>query len=188
MRFRILHYDTLDSTNALIRALAQEGASEGTVVTAAYQTRGRGRFNRKWISRRGENLLFSILLRPNMKTCSASIVTHLAARSVQEVLIKNFDLPAKLKRPNDVLIHSKKIAGVLTEAITHGHRLEYMIVGIGLNVNSKPAGIPKTATSIRIETQKKARIDRTQILNDILSVFRHHYGHVLKNGVFAAFP
>ena len=183
MNFRILYYNTLDSTNNLARALAEEGASEGTVVVAEYQTRGRGRFKRHWTARRGENLLFSILLRPKLNTSSASIITHLAARSVQEVLKKRFNLPTKLKRPNDVLIGSKKVSGILTESITQASRVEYMIVGIGLNVNSARAGIPRTATSIRIETSGKA--DRNQILNELLAYFAERYRYTSQNGTFA---
>ena len=173
MNFRILHYETVHSTNNLARELAGEGAGEGTVVCADYQTRGRGRFKRRWVSTRGRNLLFSIILRPHFPASSASIVTHVAAKAVQEVLKEKFGLDARLKRPNDVLIGKKKIAGILTESCGAGSRLDYMVVGIGLNVNSTARQIPKRATSVFIET--KAPQDLNTALNYLLIAFGGRY-------------
>ena len=173
MRFRTLHYKTLDSTNNLAIHFAREGASEGTVIVSEYQTHGRGRFNRRWSSPRGKNLLFSILLRPNLKSSSASILTHVAAQSVADVLKQKFNLPVKLKRPNDVLVGGKKIAGILTESSAYYHRVVYVAVGIGLNVNTSCKELPRTATSIYAETNQKA--EKTKILDEILEVFKMKY-------------
>lgn len=179
MRFRILHYETLDSTNNLALHLAREGAHEGTVVAADFQTKGRGRFKRRWISPKGKGLLFSIILRPQLKTSAASILTHLTARSVAEVLKTSFELPVKLKRPNDVLVNGKKIAGILTESSGNHHQLEYVVAGIGLNLNMKPKELLRTATSVYIET-KKAVKDKEELLAKILSSFRSKYEAVTK--------
>lgn len=173
MRFRILHYRTLDSTNDLALEFAREGAREGTVVYAEYQKRGRGRFKRRWLSPRGTGLLFSIILRPKMKMSSASIITHWAAQSVAEVLRKRFNLPAQLKRPNDILVGGKKIAGILTESSGTGQKLEHVVVGIGVNVNTTRAKLLKSATSINLEFGKKVVND--EVLLDILSAFRAKY-------------
>lgn len=178
MNFRILHYETVDSTNNLARELAAEGAREGTVVLADYQTRGRGRFKRRWVSSRGKNLLCSIILRPHFLASSASIVTHLAAKAVQDVLVNHFKLHAKLKRPNDVLVGEKKIAGILTEASGSGHRLDHLIVGVGLNVNGTKKQIPSRATSILIETSRLA--DLNEVMNYLLIAFRERYKMVSK--------
>ena len=173
MRFRILHYDILDSTNNLAIAFAREGAEEGTVVCAEYQTHGRGRFNRRWVSPRGKNLLFSIILRPKLTSSEAPILTQWAAQSVAEVLKRHFKLQAKLKRPNDVLVGSKKIAGILTESSAYHHRLEYVVVGFGINVNVKGGKLFKTATSVYLETGKEAEKDK--ILLEVLEAFRSKY-------------
>ena len=101
---------------------------------------------------------------------SAAMITHLAARAVQDVLKNDFQLPATLKRPNDVLVRHKKIAGILTEASAHHDRVSYVIVGMGLNVNSKAASIPKRATSIACETKKASDIDK--VLESVLIHFR----------------
>jgi len=173
MRFRILHYENIDSTNNLARTLALEGAKEGTVVWADYQSHGRGRFKRRWVSARRKNLLFSLILRPRIRTGSAAILTHLAARAVQDVLVRDFGFRATLKRPNDVLVNKKKIAGILTESSSAGSGIEFMVVGIGLNVNSKRSSIPKAATSILLETGKEESVAR--ILEDLLVSFRERY-------------
>ncbi len=173
MRFRILYYKTLDSTNDLAICFAREGAREGTVVVSDYQTHGRGRFRREWKSPRGKGLLFSVILRPNLKSSSASILTHLAAQSIADVLKQKFNLPAKLKRPNDVLIGNKKIAGILAESSAYHHRLEYVVVGIGLNVSTSRKELLKAATSIYIET--KRRVEKGEVLVAILEAFKAKY-------------
>ncbi len=172
MAFRILHYDTLDSTNNLALAFAKERAEEGTVIVAEYQTKGRGRFHCSWVSPRGKGLLFSIILRPSLPASSVSILTHLAAKSVAEVLEEDFDLPAKLKKPNDVLVNGKKIAGILTESSSVQKRIDHVIVGIGLNVISGQSSF-KGSTSIALETNQKP--DKGKILGRILSVFWAKY-------------
>ncbi len=179
MNFRILHYDTLDSTNNLAISFARDSASEGTVITADFQTKGRGRFERTWLSPKGKGLLFSIILRPKLKVSEAPILTHLAAQSVLEVLASNFDLPSKLKKPNDVLVQDKKICGILTESSAVKQKLDYVVVGVGLNVNSATKDLLKTATSIFIETKKK--VDQEPLLLDILERFREKYRHTIKS-------
>ena len=173
MNWRILHYEKLDSTNNLALSFAKEGAEEGTVVVAEFQTKGRGRFERTWISSRGRGLLFSILLRPNMEINAAPILTQVAAQTVVEVLAGKFKLSAKIKRPNDVLVSGKKIAGILTEASGTGNKLEYVVVGIGLNVTTPQKELLHSATSIFVETKQKPAKDK--ILLDLLGVFKQKY-------------
>lgn len=177
MDFRILYYETVESTNDLALAFARDGAEEGTVIAAEFQTQGRGRFKRKWISPRRKGLLFSVILRPLLPASSASILTHLAAQSVAETLQKDFNLPAKLKKPNDVLVGGKKIAGILTESSTTQRQVEYVVVGIGLNVNTGRSQLLRSATSIAIETGQKA--DKNAILDRILALFLAKYEEVV---------
>lgn len=171
--FRILHYRSLDSTNNLALTLAKEDASEGTVIVSDYQTKGRGRFDRKWISPRGKNLLFSIVLRPHVKVSRAPLLTILTAEVLVDLLKTQFAFPAKIKRPNDVLINGKKIAGILTESATKKEHIDYLVIGLGLNVNAKQGQCPEEATSILIETGKT--VDREAILTDFLRGFKSRY-------------
>lgn len=176
MNFRILHYDTLDSTNNLAIAFARDGAVEGAVIVSEYQTKGRGRFNRSWQSARGKDLLFSFILRPKLKASGTPILTHLAAQAVSEMLVSRFELAAKLKKPNDVLIRDKKICGILTESSGVKQKMDYVVVGIGLNVNSEKKDLIDLATSIWIETKKK--VEKEPLLIDILGRFRAKYEKV----------
>lgn len=172
MQYRILHYETVDSTNNLCQTLAKDGASEGLVVRADYQTSGRGRLKRKWVSSRGKDLLFSILLRPKWKTSKTPILTMVTAEALVE-LLGEFHVKSKIKRPNDVLVNGKKIAGILSESSGAGERVDYVMVGIGLNVNSRDREIPKEATSIFIETGKTT--DCEQLLEKFLAIFEKRY-------------
>jgi BirA family biotin operon repressor/biotin-[acetyl-CoA-carboxylase] ligase len=173
MKLRVLFYDRLDSTNNLARKMAEEGACEGTVVVANYQTGGRGRFKRRWVSRAGENLLFTIILRPKLKAGEAGIITHVAAATIQMVLRDELGLAVKLKRPNDVLVGKKKIAGILTESKGEREKLDYLVVGVGLNVNSRKTSIPKRATSVWLECGKKENL--RVLLDKILEIFIKKY-------------
>ena len=176
MPFRILHYESLDSTNNLALTFAKQGAQEGTVIVAEYQTKGRGRFERTWISPKGKGLLFSFILRPSLSTASLPILTHIAAQSVADLLKKDFHLAAKLKKPNDVLVGQKKIAGILTESSTINQKTDYVVVGIGLNVNTESRHLLDTATSIYAETKKKS--DKGPILKRFLSIFWEKYQEI----------
>ncbi|OGW80160.1 MAG: biotin--[acetyl-CoA-carboxylase] ligase [Omnitrophica bacterium RIFCSPHIGHO2_02_FULL_45_28] len=173
MKFRILHYGLLDSTNNLALILAKEGASEGTVVCADYQSKGRGRFDRKWVSPRRKNLLFSVILRPCVKVSRAPLLTILAAQVLVDVLTRKFGLPAKIKRPNDVLVNQRKIAGILTESAATSNSIDHVILGVGLNVNSKKRELLKAATSIYEETKRIS--NREELLNSFLSEFEGRY-------------
>ena len=176
MNFRILHYDTLDSTNNLAITFAKEKAAEGTVVVSEFQTKGRGRFDRTWLSPRGKGLLFSLILYPKLKAGEAPILTYLAAEAVAESLSSQFNLPAKLKKPNDVLIRDKKICGILTESSGVKQKMDYVVVGIGLNVNSEQKNLIDSVTSIRIETKKK--VEKEPLLIDILERFGTKYEEI----------
>ncbi|MBI4115301.1 MAG: biotin--[acetyl-CoA-carboxylase] ligase [Candidatus Omnitrophica bacterium] len=164
----VIHrFKQIDSTNTVAFRYAAGGAPSGSVFVADYQTKGRGKWGRKWISPRGKNLLFSILLRPNFKASHAPWITQIACRSVAKVLGKRYDLTTSFKRPNDVLVNGKKICGVLVEAKgrTDGH-IESLVIGIGLNVNTKGEEVFPGATSIYEEYGK--RVSREALLKELL--------------------
>jgi len=173
MNVRIVYQETAVSTNDEARQLAESGAREGAVVVTNFQTRGRGRAKNRWQSKRGRDLLFSILLRPKVSASTAPMLTQVSAEVLTNILKRRFGLSAKIKRPNDVLVAGKKISGILTEASGRGSRPDYVIVGIGLNVNSRASELPKTATSLRIVTKKE--ISRRELLVDLLSEFETTY-------------
>lgn len=170
-RFTLHHYRETGSTNDLARQSAAQGDPEGQVFVADHQTAGRGKPGRKWISPAGENLLFSIMLRPPVGAHQAPLVTQIACRSVAAVLRDHYGIESTFKRPNDVLVDGKKICGVLTEAVTRsGKSLESVVIGIGLNVNAaKIDGIPDS-TSIKVV--KGSVYDKKRLLNRLLSQLR----------------
>ncbi len=178
MRYRILNYQVVDSTNSVCRDLAEKGAAEGLVVKADYQTSGRGRFERKWISPRGKNLLFSVLLRPKVDSRRVPLLTIVAAESVAE-LLSGLRLPVKIKKPNDVLVRRKKIAGILSESASVGKKVNYVVVGIGLNVNADTRGLPPEATSIVRETS--AAPVREELFEKFLGIFDTRYKKFIRD-------
>ena len=126
--------ETTDSTNIRARGLIREGATEGTVVTATHQTSGRGRKDRRWIDRPGQNLLASYLLKPWREPEEWGGVPLLAGLAVQRALRKFAPLDLHLKWPNDVLVENRKIGGILAESVTI-EGATWIITGIGVNLN-----------------------------------------------------
>ena len=169
-RYSIRRYQELASTNTSVQEFAKRGAKEGLVVHADYQTRGRGKPGNHWVSERGENLLFSILLRPPVKPAKAPLVTQIACRSVAAVLKKDYKIESQFKRPNDILVDGRKICGVLVEASSQsGGKLDHLVIGIGLNVNTEPKKIART---ISMRTIKGKKINREKVFKAILSQLR----------------
>lgn len=170
-KFQVHRFKQIDSTNNLAFRYARRGAPTGSVFVAEYQTKGRGRWGRHWVSPRGKNLLFSLLLHPQFNASKAPLLTQTACRSVAKVLEREFRLRLTFKRPNDLLVGGKKICGVLVEAKgrTNGN-LEALVIGIGLNVNSKAEELVPGATSLLEETH--CRQPRARLLKALLSQLR----------------
>ena len=131
----VVHYwDEIDSTNAALGRLLKSGASEGTVVMADTQTAGRGRVGKPWFSPPGVNLHLSVLVKPPIQTTDAHFYTLIGSLAIADALA-NYDVPAQVKWPNDVLVNDKKIAGVLAALMLTNGTVESLILGIGVNVN-----------------------------------------------------
>ena len=179
----IHHFPQIESTNTKARELAEQGAPEGTLVVAEYQTRGKGRMSRPWESPAGQNLLFSIILRPTLppqQTFNLILLVSVAlCRSIQ--LETNLEL--KIKWPNDLYCREKKMAGILAEFAAESDRLNYVIIGVGLNVNWSPADLPEDAqpaTSILRETGIRA--SRLEILVSFLAGMERFYRQAQREG------
>jgi BirA family transcriptional regulator, biotin operon repressor / biotin---[acetyl-CoA-carboxylase] ligase len=158
------------STNDEAKRGAKEGEAHGATWVAESQTAGRGRQGRSWVSPRGENLLFSVLLRlacPPARLPPLALVAGLAARDAIARAAPGQDV--RIKWPNDVVIGKKKLAGVLVEAILQGNRVEAVVVGIGINVHTRdfPEDIAPRAASIALVSECPP--DRGEILADVLA-------------------
>ena len=170
----ILYYDTLTSTMNKAKFLAENNESEGLVIIAENQTKGRGRFSRNWISAPGENISLSILLRPSIQ--QLAYINMAATLSVCEVIKNHTNIKTTIKWPNDVKLNNKKISGILIESQADSTELIYAILGIGININFNPNDhleISDIATSIYKETGKIT--DRTNFLISFLNIFNNFY-------------
>lgn len=162
------------------RELGDQGAPEGTVVIAEEQTAGRGRFNRAWISPRGQNLSFSVLLRPTQ--AQLPFMNMAATLAVSGAVADVAGLSPTIKWPNDVRVNGRKLSGILVETQMAASEVRCAVVGIGVNVNFDPSQYPEiasTATSIFRETGRKA--SRTRVLQRTLERFDDLY-RVVKGG------
>ena len=151
----VLHwFAEVGSTNDVAKQLAEEGALHGEVVIAEAQTAGRGRRGRAWVSPAGRNVYLSVVLRPDLPPTRASELTLLAAVAVCEA-VRQAGVPAAIKWPNDLLANGKKVAGVLTEMASEMDQVQWVVLGIGVNVNAEasdfPAELRGLATSVAIE-------------------------------------
>ena len=159
------------STNDEAKHAAKKGATHGATWVAEEQTAGRGRQGRAWVSPRGENLLFSVLMRvtcPPSRLPPLALVVGLAVRDAVARAAPRAD--AKLKWPNDVLVGGKKVAGVLVEAVTAGSRVEAVIAGVGVNVHTRefPEELRDRASSVALAAPG-VELDRGALLTDVLS-------------------
>jgi len=150
---KIINKDSVTSTNDELKILAREGAKSMTALFAKTQTAGRGRYGRDWQSEIG-NLHGSILLRGFPKEKVHELVFIAALAMVETVESFLFDQEVTLKWPNDVLVDGKKIGGILVESELKGSELEFVVVGMGLNIGTTPKGLEAQATSFKdYETQ-----------------------------------
>jgi BirA family biotin operon repressor/biotin-[acetyl-CoA-carboxylase] ligase len=152
---QVLHaYEEIGSTSDRAKELADDGAEHGEVVIAEAQTAGRGRRGRAWTSPPGRNLALSVILRPDLPPARAPELTLVASIAVCDAL-RQAGVDAGIKWPNDVLAGGKKIAGILTELAAEPDRVHWVVIGVGVNVNTRAEDFPEElrgeATSILLE-------------------------------------
>lgn len=179
----IIHYDTIDSTNLKAKELANDSSiKEGTIITSEEQTRGKGRLGRVWESPKSTGIWFSIILKPNISPMNVSNITLLGAAAVN-LALSDLNIESKIKWPNDVLVNSKKVCGILTEMSAELDEINYIVMGIGINVNMTENDfseeLRKKATSLKSEYKKQ--FCRKQILAKILNYFEKMYIEYVEN-------
>lgn len=173
---RPLHLHTeIGSTNDEAKQLAEAGAPEGLLVLAETQTAGRGRHGRRWLTPPGSGLALSLVLRPRLAARYAARVTMLAGVAVCEALEQVSGVRAGLKWPNDVLINGRKAAGILVETGLSGERLDYLVLGIGLNVSQAPPPEAVLYPATSVEAEAGQPVDRVALLRAILERLGRHY-------------
>lgn len=176
----LFFYEKTGSTNDDIKQMANEGALNGTLVVADRQTAGRGRRGRTWISPKGESVYMSLLLRPKCMPNQASALTLVMALAVAEAMEELAYGKSGIKWPNDIVMNGKKICGILTEMGLEQTTIDYVVIGVGINVNQSffDEEIATTATSIALELGKK--ISRAELIGRILHYFEKEYAEFEK--------
>jgi len=181
----IFVYDRVSSTNELAMSLAtKDDLWTNTVIIADSQEKGKGRLGRVWISQPGKNIFMSILLRPELDTRDATMLTLLAAVSCAHAIKRVSSLPVLIKWPNDLILSGKKLGGILTEIRADIDKVNLAVVGIGINVNMVKKDfteeIHSIATSIKEESGKYC--SRNELVIEILRQFEHFYNILIKQG------
>ncbi|HEY6873187.1 MAG TPA: biotin--[acetyl-CoA-carboxylase] ligase [Geobacteraceae bacterium] len=181
---RVISFRETDSTNEVAFRLAEEGAEEGTVVVAEAQRRGKGRLGRQWVSPAGVNLYCSVILRPPVLPVRAPQLTFLSAVAVARAVAATTTLHPFIKWPNDLLINGGKVAGLLNEMSAETEKVNFLVLGIGVNINMRrgqfPADLRHPATSLCLE--EGAEVSRLAFVRALLEALDALYADYLLHG------
>ncbi|MFA5692231.1 MAG: biotin--[acetyl-CoA-carboxylase] ligase [Acholeplasmataceae bacterium] len=168
-KVKVIDFKKIGSTNDYLKENHQK-LDSFTFIKTKYQLEGRGQFDRKWVSFKGRNLLFSFIIK-NLLYSQINLIKDWVKNSIIE-LLENLGLKPYFKEPNDIYVNNKKICGILIETKSDEKMFKYVIIGIGLNVNQ--IIFPSlNATSILKETKKSNKIKK--IFNDLLNILLENY-------------
>ena len=169
-------FESIDSTNEEAKRRGEAGAPDGSIYVADNQTNGKGRRGRTWLSPSGEDIFFTILLRPDLPLNSVSMLTLVAASAVAEAVDKVTGQECQIKWPNDIMVNGRKLVGILTELSASMEKIDYIIMGIGINTGMERADFPEAfregATSFRAEG---VHVSRKTLLAAVLSELEKEY-------------
>ena len=176
----IVYFDEIDSTNNRAKELGEKDGAHGTLFVADRQVAGKGRRGRVWESPKGISIYMTILLRPDLIPTKAPMLTLVMAQSVAEGIREVTGMETGIKWPNDIVMNKKKVCGILTEMSTQMDYINYIVIGIGINVQNEsfPEEIGEVATSLRIESGKKQ--NRAAIIEAVWEEFEKYYDIYLK--------
>lgn len=177
----VLYFDTIDSTNTKAQELAEKGYPSGTLVVADKQESGKGRRGRSWVSPSGTGIFMTLMIKPDINSNNASMLTLVAALAVAKAITSVTGEEALIKWPNDIVVNSKKVCGILTEMNAQFDYINHIVVGIGINVHNEsfPEEISQMASSLMIEAGGK-RFHRAQIIAETMAYFEQYYDTFLK--------
>lgn len=171
-----------------MKAVAGCDADEGTVVVAEEQTAGRGRLGRTWFADPNKNLTFSVLLRPKVDPDQISLFSLYAAVAVAKAVEETTELTIECKWPNDLLISGRKFAGILLEGAIKQNAIDFVVIGIGINVNQEtfPNEFASTATSLLLESKRP--VDREHLFRRTMTQLETYYSDIGKRGPASVVP
>jgi BirA family biotin operon repressor/biotin-[acetyl-CoA-carboxylase] ligase len=177
----VFYFHTLDSTNVKAKELALKDAPEGTIIISEEQTSGKGRLGRIWVSPKYKGIWISIILKPDIDPLRVPRITQIGAAAVIKTC-EAFNIKAHVKWPNDIVLNNKKICGILTEMSGELNKVNYVVMGIGINANIDKEDfsdeLKSKATSISIETGKN--IKRKEFVSILLNKFEELYEEFVK--------
>ena len=175
---RVIHFDTISSTNDYAKEIGNK-VNGGTLIISEEQTKGKGRLGKAWQSKAGDGVWMSLIIKPKIEPFRAPFLTLVAGASIVKAL-SNLGVETSIKWPNDIIINNKKLCGVLTEMSAEMERVNYVVIGIGLNVKTMdfPNEIKDKATSLYKEGYDY--ISRVDIVKQICIEFEKLYkGYIL---------
>lgn len=173
---RVRTFKEITSTQDYAISIAEtDPYSHGMVIISESQLSGRGRKDKKWISPPG-GLWFSVIIKSDVKTSSSLFLSYAMSLAVCETISSSLNLEASIKWPNDVLIRTRKVAGILISSAVRGKDLEYCVVGAGINLNSKPQGLRRATSLIEHTSQSSIRME--PFLASILTLFNDYYREI----------
>lgn len=159
----VLYFDSLDSTNNYARRLAAEGCNDGLSVIAGQQTAGRGRLGRSWESPEGMGIYISVVLRPLLAPVETQILTLAAAVAAVNAISETTGINAGIKWPNDLIIEGRKVCGILLEMNSEADRVNYIVLGIGINYSQKKEDFPEELRDRAISLKMAAEVLKTVV-------------------------
>jgi BirA family biotin operon repressor/biotin-[acetyl-CoA-carboxylase] ligase len=178
----IRFFESVGSTNDKAYALAEKGAAEGTIVIADAQTKGKGRLGRKWVSPSDSGIYMSCILRPEISPNEVPKITLAAAVSAVKAVREFAGIKALIKWPNDIIVSDRKAGGILTELKGEPDRVEFVILGIGININTAKSALPAGATSLKGESRSSSDFSRTEFIRILLENLDEEYIKFKKRG------
>lgn len=181
----VVCYEETDSTNIRAKDAGEKGEAHGTLFVAERQAAGKGRRGRSWESPAGVSIYMTSLLRPELAPVEAPRLTPLMAIAVVEGIRRVTGLRCQIKWPNDVIFKGKKICGILTEMSAEIGLINYLVIGVGVNVNQESFSeeIQEKATSLRLELGRHIR--RSEVIAAVMEEFEACYETFLKTGDLA---
>lgn len=183
---KLIHFDTVESTNSEAKILAANGAEEFTAVFSEHQSAGRGRLGRSFYSPRGSGLYLSVVLRPRLSASDALSITTAAAVAVSRAIENFFHKSPKIKWVNDLYLNDKKICGILCEsALNQEGGAEWVILGIGINLFPSEEPIPEELRDIvGFVCEEKTDVDKAYIAAEIIKEFKKIYDRIEEREFF----
>ena len=180
----VYFYEEIDSTNTQAKRLAEEGAVSGTLVVSDCQTKGKGRRGRVWESPKGTALYMTLMIRPQIRPERASMLTLVIGLSVVQAIRNVLKVEVGIKWPNDVVLNKKKLVGILTEMNAQMYYIEYLVLGVGINANTKefPPEIQDKATSLQIELGYP--VNRAELVAETMKCFENYYAWMLADNMY----